>query len=135
MSSGSVIPLLDRGGYVVLERSGGLWGVAGRDVRHLRRDGERMLLEVEGGFLDAEEVLAVVPDLTVRPAPAVVGRFWPEAAAGLAVYRQRPVLVIDALRPPRMLLAEGGERESDEGAVEDLQSQGTGGNGDAGAGD
>lgn len=130
MSSGAV-PLLERGGYVVLEHGGRLWGVAGRDVRRLRRGDDGMRLEVAGGALAAERVLAVVPDLTVRPAPAVIGRWWPERAEGLAVYEERPVLVIDAGRPPRLLLAgEGGEE-----SVEDVQSQGTGGNGDAGAGD
>lgn len=130
-ATAAVVPLLEPGGYVVLEHAGRLWGVAGREVRRLRRGDDGMRLEVAGGALAAERVLAVVPDLTVRPAPAVIGRWWPERAAGLAVYDERPVLVIDAERPPRLLLAGDGE----EASVEDVQSQGTGGNGDPGAGD
>jgi hypothetical protein len=64
-----------------------------------------MELAVAGGELAADRVLAVVPGLEVRPAPAALGRFWPEAALGLAVYEARPVLVIDPERPPGSLLA------------------------------
>lgn len=134
MTGSATLPLLERGGYVVLERAGGLWGVAGREVHRLDRHGEGLRLELEGGALEAETVLAVVPDLTVRPAPAVVARYWPEAAAGLAVYDERPVLVIDAGRPPGVLRAAQEDQEGEDSG-QDVQSQGTGGHGDAGAGD
>lgn len=110
-------------GYVVLEHDGLLWGVAGRDVRGLGRptgalpahaEGEdraallqAVRLTVAGGDLAADRVLAVVPDLVVRPAPGALEHFWPEVATGLAIYAQRPVLVIDGERPPRSLVITG----------------------------
>jgi hypothetical protein len=112
-------------GYVVLEHGGGLWGIAGSAVRRLRRQRGGMELLVAGGELAADRVLAVVPGLQVWPAPAALGRFWPEAALGLAVYAQRPVLVIDPERPPGSLLAaapdlEDSELKDDEGGGDEL---------------
>jgi hypothetical protein len=114
---GGVAVAPGRDGYVVLERGGGLWGVAGSEVRDLSRHGVGMHLQVAGGELAAERILAVVPDLEVWPAPAAIGRFWPEAALGLAVYARRPVLVIDPERPPASLLAAVADGEGAE--VED----------------
>jgi hypothetical protein len=93
-------------GYVVLESGGGLWGILGSEVRGLRRRRHGgMELAVAGGELAADSVLAVVPGMEVWPTPAALGRYWPEAALGLAVYAERPVLVIDPERPPGNLLA------------------------------
>ena len=92
-------------GWVVLEQDGRLWGVAGPAVERLDRRGAGMRLRVPGGVLAADRVLAVVPGLRVVPPPAALRRFWSEAATGLAVWDGRPLLVIDAERPPRALLA------------------------------
>jgi len=98
------------GGWVVMEQDGRLWGVSGTAIEGLRRRGpeaeSELRLTVSGGELAADRVLAVVPDLRVVPAPATLRRFWSEAATGLAVYLGRPLLVIDAAHPPRVLLAE-----------------------------
>lgn len=103
--------------YVVLESHDGLWGVDGRSVRRLRRTGGQLTVELAAGALAADRLLAVVPGLTVVPAPGALARFWPEAAYGLAVYGARPVLVIDPAQPPSMLLAaiEGGDGDDERG--------------------
>jgi len=115
-----------REGYLVIEREGRLWGVAGTSVRRLTRSGEAashgaggaqpgqggsLRLTVAGGDLTAHRVLAMVPDLEVTPTPGSLLRFWPEAADGLAVYEGRPLVVIDPQRPPSVLLR--GEDEED----------------------
>lgn len=98
-----------RGGWVVLEHGGRLWGVAGPAVERLERRAADLRLTVTGGVLAVDRVLAVVPELAVVPPPAALSRYWGEAAAGLAVYAGRPLLVIDAERPPRALLAAAAE--------------------------
>jgi hypothetical protein len=103
------------GGFVVLERHDGLWGVAGTAVRRLSGGGGRELtVELESGAIAADRVLAVVPGMAVVPAPRALARFWPESAHGLAVYGERPVLVIDPSRPPSMLLAAAAAGDLDE---------------------
>jgi len=111
------------GGFVVLERHDGLWGVAGTSVRRLTGGGSELTVELDGGAIAADRVLAVVPGMAVVPAPGALARFWPESAHGLAVYGERPVLVIDPARPPSMLLAAI--------AADDLEDEeGGGGNGE-----
>ncbi|HEX2252849.1 MAG TPA: hypothetical protein VHQ65_06260 [Thermoanaerobaculia bacterium] len=94
---------LGRGGWVVLERGGGLWGVAGEDVRGVGSGAGGLTVRLAGGELAADRVLAVVPELAVHPVPEALTRFWPEAAAGLAVHGDRPLVVVDPRRPPRVL--------------------------------
>lgn len=108
-ASESAVTTPDRQGHLVVERGGQLWGVAGHAVRRLRRragDGGTLHIQVSGGELSAERVLAMVPNLKVTPTPGSLTRFWPEAARGLAVYGGRPLVIIDPARPPRLLLAE-----------------------------
>ena len=117
-----------REGYLVLERDGRLWAVAGTSVRRLarlaeaeahgapgggaaRRQDGAMRLTVAGGDLTEHRVLAMVPDLEVTPVPGSLLRFWPESASGLAVYDGRPLVVIDPQRPPAPLLRDGAEEE------------------------
>ncbi len=121
-SSGEGAP---RAGYLVIERDGRLWAVAGSSVRRLARFGEEgvddggterardgsLHLTVAGGDLTAHRVLAMVPDLEVTPVPGSLLRFWPEAATGLAVYDGRPLVVIDPQHPPAQLLRNGPEEE------------------------
>lgn len=114
-----------RAGYLVIEREGRLWAVAGSSVRRLGRSGEEgvdgggrerardgsLHLTVAGGDLTAHRVLAMVPDLEVTPVPGSLLRYWPEAATGLAVYDGRPLVVIDPQHPPAQLLRHGPEEE------------------------
>lgn len=100
------------GGHLVLERDGSLWAVPGGAVERLVRGDGRVSVRLAGGGegvaapeLAADRLLAVAGDLAVRPAPAALVRFWPETAAGLALYARRPVVVIDPARPPLALAA------------------------------
>ena len=97
---------MSRPGYLLLRRSGGLFGVASAAVLGLSRQGAAYRVEVAGHGLFADEVVGVVEDLDVRPLAPLVRRYWPEAAGGWAVHAGSPVVVVDPCRPPRAL-AEG----------------------------
>jgi hypothetical protein len=107
------------GTHLVIERHGQLWAVPGAAVERLARDDGRVTVRLAagagagggsgdepGGELAADRLLAVAGDLAVVPAPAALGRFWSERAAGLALFERRPVVVIDPARPPRALVTE-----------------------------
>lgn len=96
-----------RKGFLLLRREGGLWGIANGAVLGLARRGADFRIAVDGGALAADEILGVVEDLVVRPVAPVVGRFWPEAAAGWAVHAQTPLVIVDPSRPPRVLIEQG----------------------------
>ena len=100
------------GAWVLVERAGSLWAVAGEAVARLAPGGR---LRVRGGAagssgreLAADRVVAVVSGLAVRPVPRALARFWGEPAAGLAVYGGRPVVLVDPASPPAPLLAGAG---------------------------
>jgi hypothetical protein len=103
------------GGFLVLRRGSALWGVANAAVSRLLRRGGGFRVTAAGGELSADEVLGVVGELAVRPPGRAVERFWPEAAAGLAVFSGRPLVVIDPGRPPAALRPLAGEAEGDKG--------------------
>jgi hypothetical protein len=114
---------VSRPGYLLLRRSGGLFGVASATVLGLSRRGVAYRVEVAEHDLLADEVVGVVENLDVRPLAALVRRYWPEAtggwAVGWAVYAGAPVVVVDPGRPPRAL-AEGAEAaEAAEGEMLD----------------
>lgn len=92
------------GGFLLLRRAGGVWGIANGAVEGLARRGADFHITAGGAALVADEILGVVEDLVVRPAAPVVRRFWPEATAGLAVHGGTPVVVVDPVRPPRVLI-------------------------------
>jgi len=102
-------------GFLLLRRAGGVWGIASAAVEGLarRRDGYR--IAAGGGALAADEILGVVDDLRVLPAAPVMRRYCPEAAAGVAVHGELPVVIVDPGRPPAALRFEVGEGETDEG--------------------
>jgi hypothetical protein len=93
-------------GFLLLRRAGGVWGIANSAVDGLARRGEGYRVATSGGALAADEILGVVENLLVRPAAAVLGRFWPEATAGVAVHGKLPVVMVDPRRPPAALRAE-----------------------------
>jgi hypothetical protein len=93
-------------GFLLLRRAGGVWGIANAAVEGLARRGADFRVTAGGASLVADEVLGVVEDLAVRPPAPVVRRFWPEAAAGLAVHGGLPLVVVDPDRPPRALIEE-----------------------------
>lgn len=95
-------------GFLLLRRAGGVWGIANDAVEGLAwRDGGYRL-EVGGAALAADEILGVVEDLRVQPAP-ILTRFWPEEPAGLAVHGRLPVVVVDPRRVPAALRPAGGD--------------------------
>ena len=109
-------------GFLLLRRGGGLWGIANSAVDGLARRGMDYRIAIangggSGGALVADEILGVVEELRVWPLAPAVSRFWPEAAAGLAVHGREPVVVVDPARPPAVLRANEGDRcdEIDEG--------------------
>lgn len=105
---------LDARGFLLLRRAGGVWGIANAAVEGLRARGDGYRVSVAGEALGADEILGVVEHLAVRPATAVLRRFWTEAPAGLAVHERLPVVVVDPRRPPAALRLDEGEG-SDEG--------------------
>jgi hypothetical protein len=90
--------------YLLVRRAGSVWGVGDAVVDGRATDGGYRI-SVSGSSLLADEIVAVVERLDVRPLAAALRRFWPEAAAGLAVHAGRPLVVIDPHHPPRALLA------------------------------
>jgi hypothetical protein len=108
-------------GYLLLRRAGMVWGIDNAAVKGLaRRDGTfRIALNGQNGVssLAADEILSVVDGLRVQPVAAVLRRFWPGIAcglAGLAVHGQQPLMVVDPHRPPRLLQLEEKEGTDDE---------------------
>jgi hypothetical protein len=105
-----------RQGYLLLRREGGLFGVASADVLGLSRRGGTYRVEVAERGLFADEVVGVVENLDVRPLGLLVRRYWPESsgggAVGWAIHGGKPVVVVDARRPPRALTE--GERSDGE---------------------
>jgi hypothetical protein len=97
-------------GYLLVRRGGALWGVENAAVESLTRgvgngngNGGGFLLAVGTGELCADEIVGVVAELAVRPLTGALCRFWPEAAGGLSVHADEPLVVVDPRRPPRAL--------------------------------
>ena len=100
---------MSAGGYLLLRRGGVLWGIDNAVVTGLTRRGDSFRVSLGDAALSADEVLCVVDGLRIQPA-AVLRRFWPGAAAGvagLAVHGEQPLVVVDPKRPPEMLREEG----------------------------
>lgn len=100
-------------GYLLLRRAGGVWGIANADVERLARDDEGYRIVVAHGEIAADAILGVVENLRVRPPALVLRRFWPEAPAGVAVYGDVPVVVVDPSRLPDVLRLDGGEQRDE----------------------
>ena len=100
-------------GWLLLRGGGALWGVENAAVRGLARDSSGFRISLGGRTLHADEVLGVVPDLTVRPVAGVLRRFWPEPAGGVAVHAEEPLVIVDPRVPPRALVE--GEAEDGQG--------------------
>jgi len=108
------VSVSEAGGFLLLRRAGGVWGIANAAVEGLRVRGGGYRIAAAGGALAADEILGVVEHLTVRPATAVLRRFWAEAPAGLAVHERLPVVVVDPRRLPAALKLDEGD-SPDEG--------------------
>lgn len=108
------------GGYLLVRRDGVLWGVSNGAVEKLTRYGAQFRLAVGGAELGVDEVVGVVQELAVWPVAGALRRFWPDAAGGLAVHAQAPLVIVDPREPPRALrLTNGSEGEMADGEGRD----------------
>lgn len=111
---------MSQGGFLLLRRAGGLWGLANAAVAGLERraDGVYRVVAKDGDApprpLVADEVLGVVAELRVWPSP-LTRCYWPEPFRGLSVHGALPVVVIEPGRPPRVLRPEGEDVGETEG--------------------
>jgi len=102
-------------GYLLMRSGGALWGVANAAVESLTRANGGFRVGVGAGELCIDEIVGVVAELPVRPMAAALRRFWPEAAGGLAVHAEQPLVVVDPQRPPRSLRGEGAAGQAEPG--------------------
>jgi hypothetical protein len=112
-------------GFLLLRRGGGLWGIANAAVDGLAREGAEYRVATGEGALAADEILGVVDELAVRPVPAVVRRFWPEAPVGMAVHAAQPVVMVDPRHPPAALRIDEGERPDGRDGSDDGSKNGS----------
>lgn len=64
-------------------------------------------LELRGGAtLEADEVLSLTAEIEPRPFPRCARRYHSQALAGLAVWRRRPVVLVEPGAAPPCLAAE-----------------------------
>jgi hypothetical protein len=109
----SLLNPVDHRGYLLVRRDGVLWGVSNGAVEGLTRHGARYRLAVGGAALGVDEVVGVVPELDIWPVAGALRRFWPDAAGGLAVHAEAPLLIVDPRQPPRALRLTDGELEGE----------------------
>lgn len=88
---------------LVLDRAGGRWGVAHGEIRSLTRRAGRYLIATGHGTFAADRVIDVAARVPVRPAGAVIGRYWPEACLGLALHDGVPFVVVSPTALPSAL--------------------------------
>lgn len=97
-----------QGSYLLLLRSGGVWGVTNEAVLGVGRQRSeyhiQILSQSGSAHLVADEVLGIVDGLEVWPPAKVLRRFWSETSGGMAVHGGAPILVVDPDRPPRTLM-------------------------------
>jgi hypothetical protein len=105
-------------GFLLVRRGGVLWGISNGAVQGLTRNGACFRLAVGGAELGVDEVVGVVPELTVRPVAGALRRFWPDLAGGLAVHAEAPLVIVDPQKPPRALRVVDSQ-EGTEGEVTD----------------
>ena len=102
------------GGYLLLRRGGGVWGIESERVTGLARsegNGAPYRVVTAQASLAADEILGVAAELSVRPPAQAVARFWPAGSDGCAVWSGLPVAVVDPLDPPRALRVPDPEAE------------------------
>lgn len=103
------------GGLLLLRRAGHLWALDNGAVHSVERregaaGGHRVRVGPGGSYeLTADHVVGVARDLAVRPAGAVLERYWTEPAGGLAVLGTTPLVVVDPERLPSFLRSEDTE--------------------------
>lgn len=84
--------------WLILRRRGGLFGIRHRALAELT--GSRRLELTGGESVVADELLGLAVGLESRPFPRCLNRFFPETVFGLAVWQDRPVILLEAGAPP-----------------------------------
>ncbi len=88
---------------LVLDRGGARWGVPHDAVRSVARREGGLVVSAGAASLAADRVVAAAAALAVRPPGPVIGRYWPERCAGVAVHEGVPVVVVSLAEPPSAL--------------------------------
>jgi hypothetical protein len=96
---------------VVLRRGGDLWGVARSAIRSFRHTGASVRVELDASLMCADQIVGLVPRAEIHAAGALLRRFWPQPCLGLALFADRPVVVVDPAAPPLALCAQEGETQ------------------------
>jgi|CXWL01.1.fsa_nt_gi hypothetical protein len=104
---------------LVFRRGATLWGVPAGAVRAVvatpltaselrlegRGHGAALRIETPGPALLADRVEGWSGDLAVRAIGQTLARLWPAAGVGLGVWRGEPLVVVDPLAPPAVLVS------------------------------
>lgn len=93
--------------WLIMRRGGGLWGVRHGSLRELTGARPQRLELESGETLLADELLSLASGLEARPFPRCLRRFFPETVFGLAVWKDRPVVLLEPGATPPALLAAG----------------------------
>ena len=92
-------------GWLLLRRAEGLWAVRPGELDELGPELPPRLKLRDGTVLLADEILTLAPNLRPHPFPRVAEPFFPVPVHALAVWRSRPVVLIEANAPPPCLRA------------------------------
>lgn len=85
---------------MVVRSHGVAWGIPAGQFTRVVGLMEGVRLESAAGSLVADEVLAVDETLGVVAVPRLIHRHFPVRCRGLALWRQRPVLVVEGTNLP-----------------------------------
>jgi len=96
-------------GWLLMRRGGALWGLDNTAVESLTRVNGGLRIGLAGSALQIDEVVAVVPELAIRPVAPGLRRYWPAGTGGLALHAAVPVVVVDPHSPPCALRPDGAE--------------------------
>ena len=94
---------------VIIRRGEDLWGIARSAIRSFRQAGAGVLVELDASMVCADQVMGTTTQTEIRPAGALLRRFWPQPCLGLTLFSDRPVVVVDPSVPPSALCAQEGE--------------------------
>jgi hypothetical protein len=94
---------------VVLRRGSDLWGIARSAIRSYRHTGACVRVELDASLMCADQIVGLVERAEIHAAGVLLRRFWPHPCLGLALFADRPVVVVDPAAPPPALSAQEGE--------------------------
>lgn len=99
--------------WLLLRRHGGLWALPHAALGELSAGRPPRLALAGGAVMEADEVISLSAEIAPRPFPRCARRFFPDAVAGLAVWRRQPVVLVEPGAAPRSLAV-----DPDPGATE-----------------